>query len=397
MNTTATLCNNIDEVSKAEWNALNPEHNPFLRHEFLRALERHHCVGEHFGWLPRHVLVRDQSKRLIGAAPMYIKTNSYGEFVFDWNWADAYQRSELSYYPKLVIAIPYTPATGPRLMVNPDCDEQAIRKQLMETAIGYGSSMGASSLHALFTNDKDTQSLESHGLGVRIDCQFQWKNDGYRSFDDFLGRFTAHKRKKIKRERRRVRESNIEIVLKSGNELDDHEWQSVYRFYSSTFNKKFGYPTLTLDFFREIGRTMGNQILIALARDNNQDVAAAICFKSLDTLYGRHWGCARDYHSLHFELCYYQGLEYCIDNGLQHFDPGVQGEHKISRGFLPTITRSAHWIEHEPFRVVINDFLRRETRAIRDYYKTLCKRSPYKDPLPSLAPTHPPHARLSAG
>jgi predicted N-acyltransferase len=347
-----SVSNNLNDVPAAQWNALAGTDIPFLRHEFLSALETHHCVGETAGWIPQHLLLFDSvndEEKLVGAVPLYLKTNSYGELVFDWAWADAYYRIGKRYYPKLVAAIPYTPATGPRLLISPKADQKTVTDKLIKFSIEHAKKLQVSSLHWLFPHDEDLERLEEYGFMPRLACQFHWKNaaqnNGYRDFDDYLDHFTSSKRKKIKRERRQVRHS--------------------------------GYATLSLDFFLELASTIPKQLLIILAEKNGEPVASAICFCDDKTLYGRHWGCDQHFQNLHFEACYYQGLEYCIEQGLSRFDPGAQGEHKISRGFLPTPTWSAHWIADPEFSKAIEGFLHHETREMQLYIEELNKRSPF--------------------
>ena len=340
-----SIISNLSEVAADQWNALSGTGIPFLKHEFLSALEKHHCVGEAAGWTPQHLLLHD-GEQLVGAVPQYLKTNSYGELVFDWAWADAYHRSGRRYYPKLVVAIPYTPATGPRLLIAPNTDQQTIADTLIKHAIENAKQNKVSSLHVLFPHNEDLQQLTAHGLMPRLGCQFHWQNKNYRDFDDYLDHFTSKNRKKIKRERRQVQESGVEISRLYGNEISDEQWRAIHRHYSSTFDRLGGYATLSLDFFKELARTMPEQMVIMLAQYENRPVASAICFRDEHSLYGRHWGIddnqETQFQGLHFETCYYQGLEYCIENGMSRFDPGAQGEHKISRGFLPTPTWSAH-------------------------------------------------------
>ncbi len=377
----------LTDLAAAEWNRLVPDRNPFLSHEFLSALEQHGCVGERTGWLPWHILCRDEQGVLLGAAPLYLKFNSYGEFVFDWGWAEAYRRQNLSYYPKLVGAIPYTPITSPRLLLAPgqaQPDETA--RLLVEFALEESRRQRLSSLHWLFPESADLERLRARGFLTRIGCQFHWHNRGYRDFQDFLDGLSAKRRKNINRERRLVREANLELRILSGPELSEAQWHTVHAFYRSTFQRLGGVPTLTLPFFQEIATTLGERLLVVLAFAQGHEVAAAISFRSDSALYGRHWGCQADYDSLHFEACYYQGLEYCIQNGLQRFEPGAQGEHKIYRGFLPTLTHSAHWIADPGFRRAIADFLDRETPAVRDYARQLLQHSPYRDKVTPDAP-----------
>lgn len=374
-----TLLNGVDEITADQWNAVSGTGNPFLRHEFMAALERNNCLGEQHGWLPHHLAAFDDDGVLIGAVPMYLKDNSYGEFVFDWSWAEAYQRAGLPYYPKSVVAIPYTPTPGPRILVHPTACRDTVSTQLIELARAWSESEGLSSLHWLFTDETDTEKLGEQGFLLRLGCQFHWENRGYRDFEDYLSNFNARKRKKVRRERRYVQEQEINIITVHGHEATETQLYTMHDFYRSTFEKKWGHPTLTLDFFREVALTMGEQLVFFIAEKQQKMVAGAICFRGEDTLYGRHWGCYNDYHSLHFEACYYQGIDYCIRHGLKLFQPGAQGEHKISRGFLPTPTWSAHWIANEKFRELIARFLEHETRAMHEYIAELDQRSPFRD------------------
>lgn len=371
------IATSLEAVPAADWNAVTGTGNPFLRHEFLVALERHGCVGEEFGWLPRHLLAY-RGNRLAGVAPMYFKDNSYGEFVFDWAWADAYHRNGIPYYPKAVASIPYTPAGGPRLLVHPNEDRTEVAPALIGLARALMEQEDLSSLHWLFTDADDTALLEDSGFMLRMGCQFHWRNQGYRDFDDFLSRLSSRKRKSLRRERRHVREAGVELQVLHGHEMTAEDWAVMHGFYRSTFERKSGIATLSREFFEEVSRTMGDQLVLVFARHEGEPVAGAINFRGDDSLYGRHWGCREQFHSLHFEACYYQGIEYCIEQGLQRFEPGAQGEHKISRGFLPTATWSAHWIRHEGFRTAIGDFLRREQLGMRDYMDTLAEQSPYR-------------------
>ena len=318
----------IDDVDAHSWNALGVRPYPFLRHEFLSALEAEGCLGEKYGWLPRHLTVwRDD--RLEGAAPMYLKFNSYGEFVFDWAWANAYERNGLRYYPKLVSASPYTPATGPKLLLHPEAHEQTAQI-LMAAGLELARQSQASSLHWLFTTPDETRLLENSGLLRRTGCQFHWENQGYADFDAFLAALTSSKRKNIRKERRKVVEAGVTFRLLDGEQASDADWQTFHSFYESTFDKRGGIATLSLGFFKSIARNMPGSVLLIMADHADQPVAAAFCLVGDDTLYGRHWGCNEYFDNLHFEACYYQGLDFCIDHGLQRFEPGAQGEHKIS-------------------------------------------------------------------
>lgn len=376
-----TVIGSIEEISASQWNRLDGTRIPFLNHAFLAALERHGCVGEDTGWIPQHLLLFE-GDTLVGAIPQYLKTNSYGELVFDWAWADAYQRHGLPYYPKLVVAIPYTPASGPRLLVSADVDHKTVTDALVDYAVEHARQLDVSSLHWLFPHEADKERLTAHGLMPRLGCQFHWHNQqgsgGYRDFDDYLERFTSSKRKKIRRERRQVLEAGVEVRRLYGHELSEAQWQAVHRHYRSTFERRGGYASFTLDFFMETSRTLPGQLIVILAEHQKRPVASAICWRDEDSLYGRHWGCDAHFQNLHFEACYYQGLEYCIEQGLARFGPGAQGEHKISRGFLPTPTWSAHWIADAQFRTAIDQFLQHETVGMRNYIKALGEHSPFK-------------------
>jgi predicted N-acyltransferase len=369
----------LENIRPEEWDALGGDADPFLAHAFLVGLERHGCVGETFGWYPHHLLIRDEAKRLIGAMPMYLKTNSYGELVFDWSWASAYERAGRRYYPKLVVGIPYTPITGRRLLCAADVDTVTVKNALIQSAIKLAADNGLSSIHWLFLNAEDRAHLKDNGMLLRRDCQYHWHNRGYADFEAFVGDFSSRKRKKVNRERRRVEEQGIELKTLHGDEIDADGWAMFHRFYVDTFEKNAGIPTLTLPFFEEIGARLADRIVMVVAEHDGRPVAAALNFRNDEALFGRYWGCDRDFHSLHFEACYYQGIDYCIEHGLDRFEPGAQGEHKIARGFLPTTTWSAHWIGDEEFRAVIDTFCRRERHFMAQRCQELMSWSPFRE------------------
>ena len=378
-----SVVNQVRDIPLNDWNRVSGTGHPFLRHEFLSALETHGCVGDAHGWWPHHIVAYDTDDTLVGITPLYLKNNSYGEFVFDWAWADAYHRAGLDYYPKLVSSIPYTPVTGPRLLVHAASDRATVCAALIDRALSLITEQQASSLHWLFTSEADTALLREAGFMRRSSCHFHWHNDSYSSFDDFLSRLNSRKRKKIRRERRHVREANIEIHTVHGNEATAGQWQIMHAFYCSTFEKKSGVPTLSLGFFLEISRTMGEQVVLVFACLGQETVAGAIMLRGDDALYGRHWGCREEFNSLHFEACYYQGIDYCIRHKLALFEPGAQGEHKISRGFLPAYTWSAHWIVDERFRMAIERYLLQEHELMVDYHDDLLQTSPYRKADPN--------------
>jgi hypothetical protein len=371
------VADDLGGVHSAEWNALGAAPYPFLRHEFLHALETEGCLGERYGWIPQHLLAYADD-RLVGAAPLYLKLNSYGEFVFDGSWADAYRRAGLSYYPKLVSAAPYTPATGPKLLIDPAADTVAVRRALVDAATRRAEDLRVSSLHWLFSPTEEADWLTAAGLLRRTGCQFHWQNDGYADFEGFLATFSAEKRKKLKRERRRVAEDGIGFRLLHGDDATEGDWAFFHDLYADTFHRRGGIPTLSLDFFQRLAEQAPPSVLLVIAEHGRRPVAAAFCLVGADTLYGRHWGCRETYHSLHFETCYYQGLDYCIRERLARFEPGAQGEHKVARGFLPTPTWSTHWIADPRFRQAVARFLAMETDAMTDYLAEMQSHSPYK-------------------
>ena len=381
----ATHHASIDSIEAAAWNALDGGGVPFLRHEFLAALEHTGVVGALTGWTPCHVAVH-AGLELVGAMPLYAKAHSWGEFVFDFSWADAYRRHGSPYYPKLVNATPFTPATGKRLLLKPGSDAPALRRMLAAAALE--GSPEASSLHVQFTTAEEADWLESEGFLTRLDCQFHWHNRGYADFEEFLGSFTAEKRKKAKRERRRVQEAGVSFAMRLGGELSQREWRRVYALHASTFHRHGHEPYLNAAFFAEVSRHPAVTPRVLLALHGGEIIATAIFFQGRDTLYGRYWGAAGEFHSLHFEACYHQGIEHCIREGLMHFEPGTQGEHKISRGFSPTLTHSAHLIREARFRTAIARYLGEERAAIRAYAADASAHVPYRTeaPLLDLAP-----------
>ncbi len=374
----ACVVRSIDDLDREQWNGLRGSDAPFLRHEFLAALEHAGCVGEDAGWIPSYVVLRD-SRGLAAAAPAFIKSHSYGEFVFDFSWAQAYMRLRHRYYPKLTVAVPFTPATGSRLLVRPDLDGPRTRQSLIEAIEGFAGSDSLSSVHVLFLEESDRAALERARWLTRRDCQFHWTNHGYASFEQYLETFTAEKRKKARRERRRVAEAGIVFETWLGSRLDARLLDRIYAFHRDTFLRHGHEPYLTRAFFAEIARTLGDRLMVKLALRSGKPVAAAIFFWSPSVLYGRYWGAEADYHSLHFEACYHQGIEFCIENGIGRFEPGTQGEHKVSRGFEPTITRSSHWITDPRFREAIREHLEREGEAIDAYAAEVQSHVPYRD------------------
>ena len=373
----AELVEDIGTLPAADWDALDAAGNPFLRHGFLAALERTGCVGADSGWLPCHLAVRGDDGRLVAAVPQYLKSHSWGEFIFDMSWAQAYARSGLDYYPKLLSAIPFTPVTGPRLLMRTDAASDDLRAALAELLIESAQVRQVSGAHVNFTRGEDQVALEGAGFLRRHDCRFLWRNDGYRDFEDFLARFRADKRKKAKRERRRVAESGIEFRTLRGESMDEATWRTVFGFSERTFLRHGNGHYLSAEFLQKVAHGAPGTVMVKLAERAGRAVAAAVFFEGGGWLYGRYWGCERPEDSLHFEACYYQGIEYCIERGLQSFDPGTQGEHKIARGFEPTRTCSAHWLAHEGYRDAIRRYLGREREAVDEYISAAAQHLPF--------------------
>lgn len=371
------VCSTIDTISALEWDRLVKGNNPFLKHAFLAALEHNQCVSSTFGWQPMH-LAAWEGERLLAAMPLYLKENSYGEFVFDHAWAQAYQRQGLPYYPKLVSSIPYAPATGQRMLLAEGQPPESLSRLLLEQAESLAIELGASSLHWLFIDQQEARLHADLGLMIRNDVQFHWHNQEYADFEAFLAQLNAKRRKNIRRERRLVKESGLRLQCLSGHEVDEETWSLFARMYATTFEQRSSLPTLNAGFFIEVAKEMGQQVILVLAYEGDEIIAGAWMLRSDDTLYGRHWGCLKEYDSLHFETCFYQGIDYCIANRLKRFEPGAQGEHKIWRGFLPTRTYSSHWIGHPGFSQAIADFLQREEPVIDNYKNQLDQGSPYK-------------------
>jgi predicted N-acyltransferase len=373
----------IDAIEAARWNALLPGASPdlkypFLNHAFLAALERSGAASVESGWQPQH-LVLWRGNELLAALPLYLKTHSYGEYVFDWSWADAWQRSGLSYYPKLLCAIPFTPSTGPRVLIAADADRDATLAQLFAAIRQRVTADALSTFHLLFPDEGLRHSAAAQQFAERVGVQYHWFNRGYASFDDFLAAFSSRKRKNLRKERTRIGEQALQLRVLEGAEITATDWRGFHHFYQLTYAKRSGHGGyLGVDFFLEIGRTLRDQIVLVLAEHRGETVAGALNFKDGTTLYGRYWGCSHEFEFLHFEACYYQGIDYCIRHGLQHFDPGAQGEHKIQRGFEPIETYSLHWIEHPSLRRAVLDFLKRERIDIESYRAAACELLPFR-------------------
>jgi hypothetical protein len=367
----------IEAIAPAQWNALAGPDNPFLRHELLNAFERTGCAVPRTGWRPQHLAVYEDG-RLVGAAPLYRKDHSYGEFVFDFAWAEAYRRAGLPYYPKLISAIPFSPVSGRRLLVADHPRRDDIARLLIDAAVELAHRSGASSMHWLFPDTHDMRLLETHGMLRRNGVQYHWLNPGYRDFDDFLSTFHAHKRKKVRRERRHVAEAGVTIEVLEGRAIQPSHWDLMHDFHQATIVRYAAPPFLTRAFFHALAQSMPQNMVMVLARHGREYVGGALNLLGTDTLYGRYWGGRPGYNSLHFEVCYYSAIDYCIAKGLKRFEGGAGGEHKLARGFVPVPTCSAHWLRHAQFARAVADFLARERNGIELYLDELNEHTPFK-------------------
>lgn len=358
----------LADIAPAAWDACAGDH-PFVTHAFLQALEESGSATAETGWLPQHLLLEDSNGKLIGAAPLYVKSHSYGEYVFDHGWVDAYERAGGRYYPKLLVAVPFTPVPGPRLLLRPEAGGDTMRL-LIAGLLDVAKRKEVSSLHVTFPTRAEGDALVNAGFLRRVGRQFHWENQGYRSFDDFLDALNARKRKQIKRERRDAN-ATVCIELLSGADLKPHHWDAFFRFYTSTSDRKWGSPYLTREFFDLLGERMADRILLVMAKDGARYVAGALNLIGPDTLYGRNWGCVGYFPFLHFEACYYRAIDFAIARGLKRVEAGAQGPHKLQRGYLPQPTYSAHWIRDPGFRRAVADFLRRETVAVENEMEEL--------------------------
>lgn len=385
----------ISEVAAQDWNACaNPTaaangcvatpataYNPFITHEFLAAAELSKSATARTGWQPQHLIAERENGSIVGVVPCYLKSHSRGEYVFDRGWAEAYENAGGAYYPKLQVSVPFTPATGPRLLVEPAPDADDIRAGLLQGLRELCSLRKASSAHITFMPRAEAELAETQGFLLRTDQQFHWENAGHATFDDFLGSLSSRKRKLIKRERRDAVANGIDIVWLTGSDLTEAAWDSFFRFYMDTGSRKWGRPYLTREFYSLIGQTMADKVLLVMARRNGKYIAGAINFIGSDTLFGRHWGATEHHPFLHFEVCYYQAIEYAITHKLARVEAGAQGEHKIARGYLPQTTYSAHYVAEPGFRRAVADYLKRERAYVAAAGEELSELSPYRKGL----------------
>ena len=374
---TLRVIDGIGRVPAAEWDACNADDNPFTCHAFLAALEESGSATGETGWLPQHLVAEDPAGRLLGVVPMYLKSHSHGEYVFDWGWADAYERAGGRYYPKLQVSVPFAPVTGRRLLVRPG-DGRDIEGALAAGMAEVARRSGISSVHVTFPTEAEWRRLGADGWLQRLGEQFHWRNHGYGCFDDFLAALASRKRKAIRRERRKVAESGIRVHALTGDDLRPAHWDAFHGFYLATSDKKWGYPYLTRDFFHLLGETLADKVVLVMAEAEGQFVAGAFNMLGPDALYGRNWGALGEFRFLHFEACYYQAIEFAISRGLARVEAGAQGPHKIQRGYVPVATYSAHWIGDERLRAAVDDFLARERRAVEAEIDYLAGHAPFR-------------------
>ena len=374
---TARTISSIEDIGAVTWDTLaNPTeqtYNPFVAYDFLAALERSGSATGETGWAPMHLVV-EEAGDIIAAAPLYAKNHSQGEYIFDHHWADAYERAGGRYYPKLLCAAPFTPANGPRLLATTDTAKRTLAAGLK----GICENAGLSSVHVNFTSDRDQQILQEAGYLARMSEQYHWFNRGYKTFDDFLAALSSRKRKTIRRERRDAQTDDVTIRRLIGDEITEQHWDAFWQFYQDTGARKWGYPYLTREFFDIVARSMGERILFIVAERDGAPIAGALNFIGGDTLYGRYWGCVEDVSFLHFELCYYQAIEFAIENGLSCVEAGAQGQHKIARGYEPVAIHSAHWFPHEGFSGAIERYLTAEREQTGAEIDALKNFTPFK-------------------
>ncbi|MAW85708.1 MAG: GNAT family N-acetyltransferase [Phyllobacteriaceae bacterium] len=375
----------MDGFDAGQWDTLSGTsrigpgtYNPFLSHAFLSALEESGCVSRETGWLPRHLALEAPDGRLVGAVPCYLKSHSQGEYVFDHGWADAFERAGGRYYPKLQVSIPFTPATGPRLLAPEGSAREGVQVALAEGLKAFAGQLGVSSAHVTFAPLDEVQILRDRGFLHRIDQQFHFTNDGYGSYDDFLSTLASRKRKALKKERRAALENGITVEWLTGSGLTESAWDDFHAFYMDTGSRKWGRPYLNRRFFSLIGERMADDILLVMARRDGRYIAGAINFIGAGTLFGRHWGCVEDHPFLHFEVCYHQAIDFAIAKGLRTVEAGAQGEHKLARGYMPVTTHSAHWIEHEGLRNAVADYLEHERRQVSGLGDVLANHGPFR-------------------
>ena len=373
---TATVYPSIAEIGREAWDACAGTGHPFVAYDFLAALEEAGCVKSQTGWVPQHVAL-SQGGRTLACMPMYLKGHSQGEYIFDHGWAEAYERAGGRYYPKLLVAVPFTPVTGPRLLLAPEAPANA-KALLLAAGIELAKRHNVSSLHLNFLPEADWRELGGQGLLLRNDQQFHWFNRGYRDFQDFLDALASRKRKTIRKERQQAIEAGVEVEVVGGADLREAHWDAFFRFYTDTGSRKWGRPYLNRHFFSLLGERMTARVVLVMCRRRGQYIAGALNLLGDDTLYGRYWGCIEDRPFLHFEACYYQAIDYAIRHGLARVEAGAQGPHKIARGYLPVAIHSAHWIGDPGFRTAVERYLNEERREVSSQIEQLAEYAPYR-------------------
>lgn len=368
----------ISAVAAQEWDACAGAENPFLSHDFLNALEESGSVRAQTGWLPRHLAVYDRAGRLAAAMPLYMKGHSQGEYVFDWGWADAYERAGGRYYPKLLSAVPFTPVTGPRMLVRPDIDRARAQEILAGGIVALMNQLNVATAHVNFVPESEWDRLGEFGFLQRMGLQYHWHNNDYASFEDFLDALSSRKRKAIRKERRQVAESDLVIRRLVGRDIEERHWDAFFAFYMDTSDRKWGSPYLNRTFFSLLGERMAERVLLVMAERDGQPVAGALNLIGSDTVFGRNWGCTEEYKFLHFEACYYQAIDFAIERGMTKVEAGAQGQHKIQRGYLPVETYSNHLILDDGFRDAVEEFLARERRQMLQEKQLLLEESPFR-------------------
>ena len=375
---TVTLTNSIKDITKNEWDICAGIDNPFLSYDFMSSLEDSGSVSPETGWLPQHLLYRNSLKKLIGIVPLYLKGHSYGEYVFDWGWADAFERAGQKYFPKLLSAVPFTPVTCPKLFVCPGENKQQVHSVLVNGLVSALTQLNVSSLHVNFSTEGDWNFLGAAGVLKRLGIQYHWHNDNYASFEGFLANLSSRKRKAIRKERNAAAASGVKIRLLTGDEIKRRHWDAFYRFYVDTSDRKWGSAYLNREFFDILGERMADKVLLVMAEYDETLVGGALNFIGTDTLYGRNWGCLADFKFLHFEACYYRAIDFAIERGLSRVEAGAQGHHKLQRGYTPTLTYSNHYILDAQFREAVAEFLKREGRHVLLEKTELEKQSPFR-------------------
>jgi len=381
---TLRVASEIAAVPATDWDACAGPENPFTRHAFLKALEDAGCASADEGWMPQHLLLEDPAGTLVGAMPMYLKSHSQGEYIFDHGWANAFERAGGRYYPKLLAAVPFTPATGPRLLVRDGQDFDQTARLLLQGGIQVATQFKVSGLNINFLTEREAKIATDMGLLLRTGEQFHWVNQDYADFDAFLENLSSRKRKAIRKERREALSNDIEIETVTGDALTEDHWDAFHEFYIDTGSRKWGQPYLNRTFWSLLGERCGDSVVLMLARRDGRYIAGALNLVGTETLYGRYWGCVEDHRFLHFELCYYRAIEWAIDHGLSRVEAGAQGPHKLARGYLPTTTRSVHWIADPGFRKAVADYLQHERQEVQREIDYLDRFSPFREAGPHV-------------